>query len=128
MAKKMSNKARIQQKAEEAAAAKKEKETKKKTTKKKTTKKTAAEKKTTEKKTTKKVTKKKTTKKRATTRKKAAAVRMKVVWKVFDANYREVACFLYPDKKKAYATAEKLIKKKKVHHFVNAVQVPMEEE
>lgn len=109
MAKKLSNKARIQQKAEEAAEAEKQKEAKKKTTKKKVAKK--------------KVAKKKTSKKAA-----AAGQRMKVVWKVFNANYKEVGCFPYPEKKKAYKMAEDLEKKDKGKHFVNAVKVSMEEE
>jgi hypothetical protein len=104
MAKRMSNKARIQQKAAEAAAADEEKASKKKPTKKK-------------------VTRKKTSKKTA-----AAGQRMKVVWKVFNANYKEVGCFPYPEKKKAYKMAEDLEKKDKGKHFVNAVQVPMDEE
>jgi len=109
MAKKLSNKARIQQMAEEAAAGEEEKKTKKKT--KKVT----------------KVTKKKTTKKKASTKKATAAPKqLKVVWKVFDAGYKEVACFPYPEKDKAYTKAEDLAKKNKKSHFVNAVKVPME--
>lgn len=99
MAKKMSNKERIQQKAEEAAAADEAKAAKKKVAKKK-------------------VSKKKT----------AAGQRLKVVWKVFNANYKEVGCFPYPEKKKAFKMAEDLDKKNKGKHFVNAVKVPMDED
>ena len=97
MVKRMSNKERIQQKAEEAAADEKEKTEKKK--------------------------KKATSRKKATT----ATNRKKIVWKVFDNSYKEVACFPYPEKDKAYSTAEDLNRKKNKHHFVNDVSVPMEE-
>jgi hypothetical protein len=110
MPKKSSNKERIQKMADEAAAAKKEKAEKKKTTKKKIT--------------TAKKTKKKTSRKKTTTEGK----RLKMVWKVFDANYKEVACFAYPDKNKAYKKADDLTQKNNKTHFVNAVTVPMEED
>jgi len=110
----MSNKARIQQKAEEAAAADDESTAKKKVAKKKVTKKKATKK---------KVTGKKVSKKAA-----AAGQRLKVVWKVFNANYKEVGCFPYPEKKKAYKMAQSLDKKNKGNHFVNAAKVPMSEE
>jgi hypothetical protein len=105
MAKRMSNKARIQQKAEEAAAADEVKAAKKKMVKKKAAKKKAA---------------KKTA---------AAGQRLVVVWKVFNSNYKEVGCFPYPEKNKAYKMAEDLEKKDKGKHFVNAVKVeaPVEE-
>ncbi|MCF6149223.1 MAG: hypothetical protein E3K37_11260 [Candidatus Kuenenia sp.] len=92
-----SNKERILRKAAEAAAAKMEKTEKKK--------------------------------KRTTTRKKAieSVIRQKIVWKVYDSNYKEVACFPYIEKTKAYLTADALTKKKNVNHFVNEVNVPMEE-
>ena len=99
MAKRMSNKARIEQKAAEAAASDEAKVAKKKVAKKK-------------------VAKKKVSKKAA-----AAAAPLKVVWKVFNSNYKEVGCFPYPEKKKAYKMAEDLEKKKKGEHFVNAVKV-----
>lgn len=93
----MSSKDRIRQMADEAAAGEKEKvEKKNKTT---------------------------------TPRKKTAAAttnRRKIVWKVFDANYKEIACFPYPEKEKAYSTAEDLTIKKGKNHFVNNVNVPME--
>ena len=104
MAKRMSNKARIEQKAAEAAASDEAKVAKKKVAKKKVAKK--------------KVAKKKVSKKAA-----AAAAPLKVVWKVFNSNYKEVGCFPYPEKKKAYKMAEDLEKKKKGEHFVNAVKV-----
>jgi len=104
MAKRMSNKARIQQKAEEAVAANREKAAKKKVAKKKTA-------------------KKKTAKKKVSKKTAATGQRLKVVWKVFNSNYKEVACFPYPDKKKAYKMAENLDKKNKSKHFVNAVKV-----
>jgi len=94
MAKRMSNKARIEQKAAEAAASDEAKVAKKKVAKKKVSKKAAA-----------------------------AAAPLKVVWKVFNSNYKEVGCFPYPEKKKAYKMAEDLEKKKKGEHFVNAVKV-----
>jgi len=104
MAKRMSNKARIQQKAEEAVATDEEKGTKEKVAKKKVAKK--------------KVAKKKVSKKTA-----AAGQPLKVVWKVFNSNFKEVGCFPYPEKKKAYKMAEELDKKNKSKHFVNAVKV-----
>jgi len=74
--------------------------------------------------------KEKTEKKKKTTRKKATTTinRRKVVWKVFDSNYKEVACFPYPEKAKAYSTADVLTKKKNKIHFVNDVSVPMEDD
>ena len=109
MAKKMSNKARIQQMAEEAAAGEEEKKKKKKKT-------TGA-----------KATKKTVTKKTTSSKKAAAAPKqLKVVWKVFDAGYKEVACYPYPEKDKAYTKADDLTKKNKKSYFVNAVKVPME--
>lgn len=98
MVKRMSNKEKIQQLAEVAAAGKKEK-------------------------TEKKVRK-------TTIRKKAATVtnRQKIVWKVFDDSFKEVGCFHYTEKAKAYTTAEELTQKKSKNYFVNEVSVPMEEE
>jgi hypothetical protein len=98
MVKRMSNKERIQQLAAEAAAG----EEAKAENKKKTT----------------------TPRKKATT----AIERQKAVWKVFDSNYKEVACFPYSEKDEAYAKADVLTKKKNNKHFVNEVKVPMEEE
>ncbi len=100
MVKKMTSKERIQQMAEEAAAGKEEKAEKKK--------------------------------KKATTTKKAAKSiikREKVVWKVFDANYKEVACFPYAQKNEAFAKLdERKQKKSTVNYFINEVKVPMEDE
>ncbi len=98
MVKRMSNKERIQQIAEEAAAGKKEKTEKK--------------------------VKKTTSRKKATT----ATKRQKIVWKVFDDSFKEVGCFPYTEKAKAYSTADDLTQKKSKNYFVNEVSVPMEEE
>jgi hypothetical protein len=103
MASRMSNRDRIQQKAAEAEAEAKlkdEKKAKKKTARKTTRKKKAA----------------------------AAVERQKVVWKVFNANFKEVACFPYSEKAKAEAEATALSKKLDKSHFVNAVKVPFDEE
>ena len=69
-------------------------------------------------------------KKKATTRKKKVETikRYKAVWKVFDASYKEVACFPYSEKGEAHARAEDLTKKKKNNHFVNEIKVPMKDE
>lgn len=53
------------------------------------------------------------------------AQRMKVVWKVFNSNYKELGCFPHPEKKKAYKMAEVFEKKNKGKHYVNAVRVKM---
>jgi hypothetical protein len=98
MVKRMSNKERIQQKAEEAAAGIKEKTEKKE--------------------------------KKTTSRKKAtkAADRQKIVWKVFNDSFKEVDCFPYQEKVKAYSRAEELTRTKNKNYFVNEVSVPMVEE
>ncbi|MGR3173717.1 MAG: hypothetical protein ACUZ8N_03875 [Candidatus Scalindua sp.] len=72
---------------------------------------------------------KKTEKKKATTRKKKVETikRYKAVWKVFDAGYKEVACFPYSEKDEAHARAETLTKKKNNNHFVNEIKVLMED-
>ncbi len=69
-------------------------------------------------------------KKKATTRKKKVETikRYKAVWKVFDAGYKEVACFPYSEKDEAHAKAEDLTKKKKNKYFVNEIKVPMRDE
>lgn len=115
MAKRMSNKERIQRRAVEAEAEAKAKSDKKTT--KKTTKKAAAKK-----------TAKKTTKKAATKKKTVAAKRQKVVWKVFNAGFKEVASYPYPERKEAEAAAVKMQEKAGAYHFVNAVKVPLEDE
>jgi hypothetical protein len=100
MVKRMTSKERIQQMAEEAAAGEEVKEEKKK--------------------------------KKATTTKKAAKSiikREKVVWKVFDASYKEVACFPYAQKDEAFAKLEERKQKKStVNFFINEVKVPMEDD
>lgn len=98
MASRMSNRARIQQKADEAAAAEEQKAEKK-------------------------VTKKKTVGKKASKKAADAGQPQKVVWKVFNASFKEVGCFPYSEKAKAYKMAEDLDKMDKGKHFVNAVKV-----
>ncbi len=101
MVKKVTSKEKIQQLAEEAAAGEETKAEKKK-------------------------------KKTITATKKAAKTlikREKVVWKIFDANYREVACFPYSQKDEAFAKLdERKQKKSTVNYFINEVKVPMEDE
>jgi len=72
---------------------------------------------------------KKTEKKKTTTRKKKVEIikRYKAVWKVFDAGYKEVACFAYYEKDEAHTRAKDLTKKKNNNHFVNEIKVPMED-
>ena len=71
-------------------------------------------------------------KKKATTVKKTAKSiikREKVVWKVFDASYKEVACFPYSKKDEAFAKLEERKQKKSgTTFFINEVKVPMEED
>ncbi len=99
MVKRMTSKERIQQMAEEAVAGEEVKAEKKKKT---------------------------------TTTKKAAKTlikREKVVWKIFDANYKEIACFPYAQKDEAFAKLdERKQKKSTVNFFINEVKVPMEDE
>ena len=100
MTKRMSSKERIRQKADEAAAGEIQKiEKKKKTTSKKTTSKKAA----------------------------TAIKRKKVVWKVFDENFREVASFPYLEKAEAQAKADDLTRKKNKEYLVEGINVPMED-
>ena len=99
MVKRMTSKERIQQMAEEAAAGEEVKAEKKK--------------------------------KKATTRKVAKSIikREKVVWKIFDAGYKEIACFPYAQKDEAFAKLEeRKLKKSTVNFFINEVKVPMEDE
>ncbi len=107
MVKRISNKERIQQKAEEAAAGIKEKTVKK-------VKKVKKEKK-----------EKKTTPRKKTTK---ATDRKKIVWKVFNDSFKEVDCFPYQEKVKAYSRADELTRTKNKNYFVNEVCVPMVEE
>jgi hypothetical protein len=71
-------------------------------------------------------------KKKATTTKKVAKSiikREKVVWKIFDASYKEVACFPYAQKDDAFAKLEeRKLKKSTVNFFINEVKVPMEDD
>ena len=99
MAKRSSNRERIQRRAQEAALAAEEKKAKKKRA--------------------------GTKKKRAGATKTAPPQRMKFVWKVFNNNVREVACFPYPEKAQAEAKAAELTKKTGKEHFVNSIKVPM---
>ena len=63
----------------------------------------------------------------SSSKKKAAISKSnKIVWKVFDVGYKEIACFPFPEKEKAYAAAEDLSRKSKKNYFVNEVSVPME--
>lgn len=104
MAKRMSNRERVQRAAAEAAARDREK-----------TEKTGG-----------KSTSSSTPRKRAT---KKAPVRQRqmTVWKVFDNSFKEVAVFAYPEKKKAETEAARLTKETGKTHFVNDVVVPMED-
>lgn len=101
MTKRVSSKERIRQKADEAAAGEKEKTRKR------------AEK-----------------RKSATSGAKASASvkRQKVVWKVFDSGYKEVASFPYTEKAEADTKAGDLSKKKNQNFMVRGIKVPMEEE
>ena len=106
MAKRTSNKERIQRRALEAAV-KEEEKTGKKTTK-KAGKKAA------------KAGASKTVKKKAT--------RLKIVWIVFDERFKEIKTFPYGEKEAAEATAAKLTEKSGKRHFVNPVKVPADDE
>ena len=68
-------------------------------------------------------------KKKATTTKKVAKSiikREKVVWKIFDGSYKEVACFPYSEKDDAFAKLEERKQKKSgTSFFINEVKVPM---
>jgi hypothetical protein len=70
-------------------------------------------------------------KKKTTIKKVAKSIikREKVVWKVFDASYKEVACFPYAQKDEAFAKLEERKQKKStVSYFINEVKVPMADE
>ncbi len=116
MAKRVSNKERVQRAALEAELTAKEDAEKKKVTK-KSTKKAA-------KKTTKKVAKK------ATTRKKTAASSggaLKVVWKVFDPASKEVGVFPYPLIAKAEEWSAHLNLRSGKEYRVRGVKIPLDE-
>jgi hypothetical protein len=51
--------------------------------------------------------------------------RMKFVWKVVDENSKEIASFPYPAKEEAEARAAELSEKTHKTHTVNCVRVPM---
>ncbi len=110
MVKKMSNKEKIQQKVEEVVAGIKEKTEKKE---KKVKKQTKLQK------------EKKTTPSKKTTK---PPDRKKIVWKVFNDSFKEVDCFPYLEKEKAYLRATELTRTKNKNYFVNEVCVPMVEE
>ncbi len=71
-------------------------------------------------------------KKATTTKKKVAKSvikREKVVWKIFDASYKEIACFPYSEKDGAFAKLEERKQKKSgTTFFINEVKVPMEDD
>lgn len=121
MAKRMSNKERIQRKGLEAAAAAVEKAKKKER---------PDEAKSASKSAKASGTKAPTTAKERVRASRASAPaasqRLKLVWKVFNASGKEVAVFAYPDKAEADAMAEKLTTKSGQPHFVNGVKVPLE--
>lgn len=60
-------------------------------------------------------------------RKKAAPVRMKIVWAVCDPNARVLKTFPYPDKPAAEAEAARLSKEREAIYKVRPEKVPMEE-
>ncbi len=51
--------------------------------------------------------------------------RMKLIWTVVDANSKEIASFPYPAKDEAQARASELSEKTGKAHTVNSVRVPM---
>ncbi len=97
MAKRLSNRQRIDRMAEEASIEAEEKEPKTEVRKASRSKKTAPKPK-----------------------------RMKFIWSVVDANSKEVASFPYPAKDAAEARAAELSEKTGKAHTVNCVRVPME--
>jgi len=54
--------------------------------------------------------------------------RMKFIWKVVDANSKEVASFPYQGQSEAEARASELSEKTGKVHTVNRVRVPMEDD
>ena len=72
----------------------------------------------------------KTAKKSTTTRARktvASSPRMKMAWKVFNAQGKEVAAFPYPKKDEADAKAVALTARSKKEHRVRPVKVPIDE-
>ena len=108
MAKRMSNRDRIQRQAIEAAKTEEEKAASEPKAKAKTKKKTKA----------------KAKKKTASAEK--AGVRLKVVWKVYNPLSKEVATFPYPEREKAEKKAAELTKKHGKEYTVRDDKVPME--
>ncbi len=51
--------------------------------------------------------------------------RVKLVWKVFNEGFKEMACFPYPEESRAREKAAALTKKTGKTHFVNGVKVAM---
>jgi hypothetical protein len=97
MAKRLSNRQRIERMAEEASIEVEDKEPKKEVRKASGSRKTSPKQK-----------------------------RMKFIWKVVDANSKEVASFPYQGESEAQARAAELSKKTGKTHTVNRVRVPME--
>ncbi len=54
--------------------------------------------------------------------------RMKFIWRVVDENSKEIASFPYPGKCEAEARASELSEKTGKAHTVNCVRVPMEDD
>ena len=54
--------------------------------------------------------------------------RMKFIWTVVDEKSKEIASFLYPAKDEAEARASELSEKTGKAHTVNRVRVPMEDD
>lgn len=55
------------------------------------------------------------------------AIRMRMIWAVFNNSNQRVAAFDYPKRAEAQALAEKLTTDKKSTHFVQPVKEPIEE-
>ena len=107
MAKRMSNRERIERLAAEKAAAQQEKKTARPTKPAARSRSSAA----------------KPAAKRQTT-----GGRNKIVWKVFSASFKEVESFPFPERAKAEKMAKDLTTKTGHEHFVNSEEVPMKEE
>ncbi|HAK93574.1 MAG TPA: hypothetical protein DCM87_00830 [Planctomycetes bacterium] len=56
-----------------------------------------------------------------------APKRVKLVWKVFNEGFKEMACFPYSKEAEAKEKAAALAKRTGKAHFVNGVKVAMEE-
>lgn len=140
MASRMSNRDRIQQKADEAEATRKAKATakpkkkattRKKATKKAVTKKAASKKKAAPKKAVSKkkaAPKKAAAKKPATRRKAAKKGRVKIVWAVCVPAGKPLKIFPYREKAEAEAEAKKLTEKKGTLHVIRGDRQPMSDD